>query len=223
MKNDLEKSLSRELEMALAAGDKDQGVGVARKALEAGLSPSKLFLDLVQPQLYQIGEKFERLEVFLPDLMKAANVVLEMQEQVLEPAILQNDEESTQLGTVVLGTVQSDIHDIGKNMVGLMLQVNGFKVIDLGTDTKITDFIQAAKENQADIIGASSLLTPSMPYMEDLISRVHDLGLAEQFKIIVGGAPVTEAYAADIGADAYGADAVTAVKMCRELVGKKEQ
>lgn len=222
MKNDKETSLKQGLEKALASGNEEQGIKMARRALEKGMSPSELFLEVVQPQLYQIGERFERLEVFLPTLMKAANVVLAMQEEVLEPAILEEGEDRTEIGTVVLGTAQGDIHDIGKNMVGLMLQVNGFKVIDLGTDTKVNDFIQAAKENAADIIGASSLLTPSMPYMEDLVARIHDLGLDDQYKVVVGGAPVTESYAADIGADAYGSDAVHAVKMCRQLVGKEE-
>lgn len=222
MENNLERNLGQKLEEALASGNKEQGIKIAKKALEKGFSPSELFLKLVQPHLYQVGERFERLEIFLPELVKAANVVLAMQEKVLEPAILENKENRKEQGTIVLGTVQGDIHDIGKNMVGLMLRVNGYKVIDLGTDTKITDFIRAAKDNEADIIGASSLLTTSMPYMEDLTSRIHALGLDDQYKIIIGGAPVSESYAADIGADAYGADAVHAVKMCRHLINKEK-
>jgi methylmalonyl-CoA mutase cobalamin-binding domain/chain len=122
----------------------------------------------------------------------------------------------------VIGTCQGDVHDIGKNMVALMLQVNGFRVIDLGINVETKKFIEAAKANNADIIGMSSLLTPSMPYMGDLVARLEGLGLRDQYKVIVGGAPVTPAYAEKIGADAYGSDAVNAVKMCKQLLGLEE-
>jgi len=222
MDSELKKNLSQQLESALTSGNKETGKKIAKRALDRGISPSEFFISIVQPQLHEIGEKFERLEIFLPALMKSANVVLAMQEQVLEPALTARDEEHTELGTVILGTVQSDIHDIGKNMVKLMLRVNGFNVIDLGTDTKVTDFIKAAEIKQADIIGASSLLTTSLPYIEDLITRTHELGLDSEYKIIIGGAPVSETFAADVGADAYGSDAIHGVKMCRQLVGKEE-
>ena len=212
-------SLRRELDKAIAGGDQARGIEIAREAIDGGMTPTQMFLEIVQPLLYDVGKRFERLEIFLPDLMKAAKVVQAMQHEVLEPAIRERSEEATQLGTVVVGTCKGDIHDIGKNMVGLMLQVNGFRVIDLGTDVSTQDFIKAARENNADIIGMSSLLTPSMPYMSDLIERLEGLGLREQFKVIVGGAPVTEAYAERIRADAYGADAVNAVQTCRRLVG----
>ncbi len=211
-----------ELGEALATGDEARGVALARATLESGVGPTTMFLEGIQPLLYEVGKRFEKLEIFLPDLMKAAKVVKAMQRDVLEPAIRQSSEEATELGTIVLGTSQGDIHDIGKNMVGLMLQVNGFKVIDLGTNVSVQDFIKAARENKAQVIGVSSLLTPSMPYMGDLIERLKGLGLRDEFKVIVGGAPVTDAYAQRIGADAYGADAVDAVRICRRLVGLEE-
>jgi methanogenic corrinoid protein MtbC1 len=204
---------------AVAAGDGSSGVEVAKEALAEGMTPTEVFLEVIQPLLYEVGKRFERLEVFLPDLMKAAKVVQAMQREILEPAIRAGSGEDTELGTVVIGTCKGDIHDIGKNMVGLMLQVNGFRVVDIGTNVTTQDLIKAAKDNHADIIAMSSLLTPSMPYMSDLIERLDGLGLRENYKVIVGGAPVTEAYAERIGADAYGADAVHAVKMCRQLVG----
>jgi 5-methyltetrahydrofolate--homocysteine methyltransferase len=211
-----------ELSEALAAGDEARGIELARAALEGGVKPTALFVEGVQPLLYEVGKRFEKLEIFLPDLMKAAKVIKALQREVLEPAILESAGEATSLGTVILGTSQGDIHDIGKNMVGLMLQVNGFKVIDLGTDVPVQEFIKVARENQAQIIGMSSLLTTSMPYMGDLIERLKGLGQRDEFKVIVGGAPVTDAYAQRIGADAYGADAVSAVRICRQLVGREE-
>ncbi|HEC21550.1 MAG TPA: cobalamin-binding protein [Chloroflexi bacterium] len=214
-----EEALRKELDQVLAAGDTEKGTQIARQALESGLTPTEFFVGIIQPLLYDVGKRFERLEIFLPDLMKAAKVIQTMQREVLEPAILAESGEGSELGTVVIGTCQGDIHDIGKNMVALMLQVNGFRVIDLGTDVSPQNFIDAARKEEADIIGMSSLLTPSMPYMGDLIKRLEGLGLREQYKVIVGGAPVTEAYAERIGADAYGADAVHAVQMCRQLIG----
>lgn len=215
-------ALRAELDQAIAAGNQARGVEIAREALDGGMTPTQMFLEVVQPLLYDVGKRFEQLDIFLPDLMKAAKVVQAMQREVLEPAIRERSEHATELGTVVIGTCKGDIHDIGKNMVGLMLQVNGFRVIDLGTDVSTQDFIKAARDNNADIIGMSSLLTPSMPYMHDLIERLEGLGLRDQFKVIVGGAPVTEAYTARISADAYGADAVNAVTMCRQLIGLEE-
>ncbi len=211
-----------ELDQALDAGDLSKGVEVAKQAMDSGVTPTTFFLEIIQPLLYEVGQKFERLEVFLPGLMKAAKVVQAMQTEVLEPAIMAESGEGSSAGTVVIGTCQGDVHDIGKNMVALMLQVNGFKVIDLGTNVETKAFIEAAKTNNADIIGMSSLLTPSMPYMGDLVARLDGLGLRDQFKVIVGGAPVTPAYAEKIGADAYGSDAVNAVKVCKQLLGLEE-
>jgi trimethylamine corrinoid protein len=173
---------------------------------------------VIQPLLHEVGKRFERLEIFLPELMKAAKVVKAMQVGVLEPAILAMAGEDTKSGTVVVGTCRGDIHDIGKNMVALMLQVNGFEVVDLGTDVALRDFVDTARKVNADIIGMSSLLTTSMPYMGDLIAYLDGLGLREKFKIIVGGAPVTPAYAEKIGADAYGSDAIDAVAKCLRLM-----
>ena len=215
-------ALRAELDQALAAGDQARGIEIARQALAGGMTPTAMFLEVVQPLLYEVGKKFEQLEIFLPDLIKAAKVVKALQQEVLEPAIRERAEEKTELGTIVLGTCQGDIHDIGKNMVGLMLQVNGFNVIDLGVNVSAQKFIDEARKSGANIIGMSSLLTPSMPYMADVIKQLEGLGLRGQFKVIVGGAPVTEAYAQRIGADAYGADAVDAVKKCKQLLGLEE-
>jgi len=217
MSNELE-DLRLDLDQALAAGDEAKGIELAEAALEGGLSPRTLFLEVVQPVLRELGKRFERLDIFLPGLMKGAKVVKAIHREVLEPAIRAQPGETTTAGTVVIGTCKGDIHDIGKNMVALMLQVNGFEVVDLGTDVSPRDFIDAARQHNADIVGLSSLLTPSMPYMKDLIERLDGLGLRERYCVVVGGAPVTESYAERIGADAFGADAADAVEACLRLM-----
>lgn len=213
-------TIRAELDRTLAARDEGRSIDVLRDALEGDLSASEVFVDIVQPVLYQVGKRFERLEIFLPELMGSASIIKTAHEQVLAPAIRAEVGEEARVGTVVIGTCKGDIHDIGKNMVALMLQVNGFEVVDLGTDVSTQDFIDAARAHEAEIIGMSSLLTPSMPYMRDLIERLNDLGLRDQYGVVVGGAPVTETYAGSIGADAYGSDAVNAVEICLALMDR---
>lgn len=212
-----------ELKAAIDAGDKARGVALGRAVLAEGITPVEFFLEAIQPVLYDIGEAFARLEIFLPELMKAGMVVKALHEQVLEPAILAEagDGAQTKAGVVVIGTCQGDIHDIGKNMVALMLQVNGFDVTNLGTNVSPRQFIDTARKLNADIVAMSSLLTPSMPYMRDLVELLKGWGLREQFLVVVGGAPITEKYARNIGADGYGADAVRAVDVCRRLMACK--
>lgn len=216
------EEFSSKLGTVLLAGDKDAGIKISKQALEAGFSPSSFFLDVIQPELYKIGKKFEELEIFLPELMKSATVIKAIHSEVLDDAIAQEQGGSAEkAGTVIMGTVHGDIHDIGKNMVSLMLQVNGFNVVDLGTDVSPKQFLQAARENNAHIIGMSSLLTTSMPYMSDLIERIEALDLKDNYKVIVGGAPLTPEHSENMGADAYGADAVAAVTQCTNLMAKK--
>lgn len=203
----------------LLSGNKEEGVNIVKSALEGGMTATAFFLDVIKPELSEIGKKFERLDIFLPELMKSAVVVKAMQADVLDAAIANEQSgESIVSGMVVIGTMQGDIHDIGKNMVSLMLQVNGFDVVDLGTDVSPKQLIQAAKEKNAKIIAMSSLLTTSMPYMNDVIERLKALEIRDQFKVIVGGAPLTPEHSAEIGADAYGSDAIAAVEQCVKLL-----
>jgi methylmalonyl-CoA mutase cobalamin-binding domain/chain len=216
--NEQINKMRNEFSTILQKGDVKAGQEVARQALEVGISPTTFFLEVIQPLMTEVGRRFERLEIFLPELMKAAKVVKGVQNEVLEPALIAGSDERAPRATVIIGACKGDIHDIGKNMVALMLNVNGFEVVDLGIDVSTQSFIDAARKHNAKIIGMSSLLTTSMPYMADLIKRLEGLGLRDQYKVIVGGAPVTTAYAERIGADAYGADAVQAVKLCDQLV-----
>lgn len=215
--------IKAELKAAIDGGDKERGLNLARGVLEEGITPVDFFLEAIQPVLYDIGDAFARLEIFLPELMKAGVVVKAMHEEVLEPAIMkeQGDTADAKAGTVVIGTVQGDIHDIGKNMVALMLQVNGYDVTNLGTNVSSKQFLEAARQKQADIIAMSSLLTPSMPYMRDLIELLEGLEERSKYHVVVGGAPITLKYAKDIRADAYGEDAVRAVEICNMLMERK--
>jgi methanogenic corrinoid protein MtbC1 len=173
--------------------------------------------------LQEIGDAFARLDVFLPDLMRAGLVVKAMQHEVLEPVIRQSGGESGSAGTVVIGTAQGDIHDIGKNMVALMLQVNGFKVVDLGTNVSPQAFIDAARRERADIIAMSSLLTPTLPYIKDLVKRLESLDERKRYVVIAGGAPITREWAQAAGLDGFGEDAVEAVAVCQGLMKQRKE
>ncbi len=205
----------------IESADTAGGVELARSALAEGMTPLAFFQNIIQPVLTDMGDRFTRLEIFLPELMKAGAVVKAIQQQVLEPAIRQEGTQSISAGTVVIGTCLGDIHDIGKNMVGLMLQVNGFKVIDLGTNVAPRTFIDAAKREQADIIAMSSLLTPSLPYIKDLVNLLTGFGLRDRFLVVAGGAPVTRSWTQSAGIDGFGEDAVEAVAVCRQMMAAR--
>ncbi len=216
---DMKTEYQKQLHLAIQAGSADKGIELARNALDKGLVPVEFFEEIIQPVLEDLGDRFSRLEAFLPELMRGGMVVKAVQEKVLEPIIHEQSDEMASRGKIIIGTCQGDIHDIGKNMVALMLQVNGFSVVDLGTSVSSRDFIEAAKRENADIIAMSTLITPSMPFMKDVIARLDSLGLRDRFKIITGGAPVTREWANEIGADGFGEDAVEAVEACRQLMG----
>jgi len=212
-----------QLKQAIADLDYDGGVALGRAALAEGLSAVEVFQHIIQPVLKDIGDAFARLEVFLPELMRAGAVVKAMQEQALEPAVRSQGGQTGTTGTVVIGTCNGDIHDIGKNMVALMLQVNGFKVVDLGTNVSPQAFLEAARREQADLIAMSALLTPSLPYIKDLVSRLEALGERRRFLVIAGGAPVTRPWAEAAGLDGFGEDAVEAVTVCQALMQRRQE
>lgn len=155
-------------------------------------------------------------EMFIPEVLRSAKI---MQAAMAKLEPLMPGGEDSGRGTVVVGTVEGDLHDIGKNLVSMMLQGAGFKVVDLGINVTPAAFVDAVKSNQATIIGMSALLTTTMPKMEETVNALNEAGLREGVKIMVGGAPVTMKFATDIGADAYGADAASATDRAKELVG----
>ncbi|MCL4458943.1 MAG: corrinoid protein [Chloroflexi bacterium] len=210
------------LAQAIMDGDEQRGRDLAQQALGAGLSPSNIFEECITPTLQQIGDKFKRLEIFLPEMMLSADVVKGIT-RVLEPVIFKEKGSVPSQGKVVIGTAQGDVHDIGKNMVATMLEVSGFKVYNLGVDVSTAAFLSKAREVRADIIAISSLLTTSTPFMKDVISFLEGARERNEYRVVVGGGPVTREWAQRIGADGYGKDAAEAVSVCRELVGSKKR
>jgi 5-methyltetrahydrofolate--homocysteine methyltransferase len=161
----------------------------------------------------------EKEEMFIPEVLKAAKSMSGGVE-LLKSQLTEKDEEAS--GTVVLGTVKGDLHDIGKNLLRMLLQGSGFTVIDLGVDVAPESFVDAVKENDADIVGLSALLTTTMPKMKETIEALEEARLRDNVKIMVGGAPVSEAFAEEIGADAYGYDAGAAVRIAKAFQADEE-
>ena len=203
-------------------GEEIDGVKLAEAALQDGLSPLDFFQEVISPVVKEIGDQFARLEIFLPELMKAGVVVKAIQSEVLAPAIRKSGGDSGSAGTIVVGTSQGDIHDIGKNMVALMLQVNAFQVVDLGTNVSPSAFIDAAKRENADIIAVSTLLTSSLPFNKDLIELLKGMGQRERFAVVAGGAAVSKQWVEQYGFDGYGGDAVEAVEVCGQIVQNRK-
>jgi methanogenic corrinoid protein MtbC1 len=215
--------VQNEIGKAIKAGDRNLGVELAHAAVSSGIAPLDLLENVIKPVMKELGDEFARLDIFLPELMNAGAVVKLIQAQVIEPAIRGSESQMSSRGTIVIGTCQGDIHDIGKSMVALMLQVNGFKVIDLGTNVTPQAFLEGARREQADIIAMSSLLTPSLPYMKDVVKRLVGLGERGKYLVIAGGASVSHQFAASAGLDGYGEDAVTAVALCQDLMNKRKE
>ena len=203
----------------LLAGDNDAAIDLARDALDQGVMPVDFFESIIAPALEEIGEQFENLDIFLPEMMIAARIVQAVNDQVLTPKVEgESGFEKKSHGKVIIATVQGDLHDIGKNMVSLMLRVNGFEVFDLGTNVPPAVIIEQAEANQVDIIGLSSLLTTCLPYMKDVFTHLEGKGKREQYAIIMGGAAVTDQFAKQVGADGIGHSAAEAVKLCKHLM-----
>lgn len=188
---------------------------LTRQALHYGASPTEVLERSLLAGMGVVGARFREHEIFLPDVLLAARA-MHAAMGVLKPRLA--DRDMPWAATVVLGTVAGDVHDIGKNLVGIMLQGAGYDVVDLGTGVPAHEFVDAAVETGARVIGISALLTTTMPGMEEVVSVLRERGLAGRIATIVGGAPVTERFARQIGADAYACDASVAVERVRALV-----
>jgi corrinoid protein of di/trimethylamine methyltransferase len=215
-----EEQVLQKLYEAVLNFDSTAAENAAKEAIALNMDPIKAIEEGLARGLREIGDKFERGELYLPHLIMGADA-MEAAIKVLEGHMTQGALEATNHGTVVIGTVEGDIHDLGLRIVSSMLRANGFKVYDLGFNTKSLDFIEKAKEVNADIIAVSSLMTTTMPFMKDLIESLEASGLRGKFLVIVGGGPVTEQWAKEIGADGYGRDAAEAVRAARELMKRK--
>jgi methanogenic corrinoid protein MtbC1 len=196
--------------------------GVAESALEDvnggladGIAPSTLLFDAMIPALDEVGSRFESGEYFLPEMLIAARA-MRLSMEVLRPRMSATDAPS--LGTIVIGTVAGDIHDIGKDMVEIMLEGAGYTVVDLGVNVPAARFVDAIREHRPVVVGLSAFLTTTMPMVGRTIEAIRDAGLCEVIRIIVGGAPVNETFAAEVGADGYAPDASSAVRVVRSLL-----
>ena len=198
---------------ALIRGDRDTVVALTQKAVDDGTEPGQVLDEGLIAGMSVVGQRFKKNEIYVPEVLIAARA-MQGGLGVLEPLL--KDSGVKPVGVVVVGTVKGDLHDIGKNLVAMMFQGGGLKVVDLGTDVPAEKFIQAAKESGAQIIAMSALLTTTMPHMPQVIQAVKETGLA--VKIMVGGAPVTQAYADEIDADGYAADAASAVDKAVALI-----
>jgi 5-methyltetrahydrofolate--homocysteine methyltransferase len=199
----------------LQAGDDRAVRGLTEEAIRAGVSPSAILDRALLPGMTSVGARFRDREIFLPDVLLVARAMHGAM-AILKPLLAARDIPAA--GTVVLGTVRGDIHDIGKNLVAFMLEGAGFDVIDLGTDVSPERFVQAALDGGASVIGMSALLTTTMAGMSEVVDLVRARGLAGRIATIVGGAPLTAAFAREIGAEAYACDAPAAVDAIRSLV-----
>lgn len=199
--------------------DPDIVTECVEKALEKKVNPLQIIENGLSKGLREIGEKYEKGELFIMHLVAASEAVKKPMTELLLPKIQETRLERKVLGRVVIGTVAGDIHDIGKNIVSAMLTVAGFDVYDIGKDAQIEEFIEKINEVDADIVGASALLSTTLPVQRELVERLKSAGMRDRVKVIVGGAPVTEEWAEEIGADGYGSDAIDAVELAKSMTG----
>lgn len=208
----------KQISQSLQDGDDEKVASLTKDALTAGMTARQILDESLIAGMTVIGNKFKAHEIFLPDVLLSARAMYAGLE-LLKPHFLKDDIPSR--GKVVIGTVQGDLHDIGKNLVGIMLKGAGYDVIDLGNDVPPAKFVDTAVAQGAAIIGTSALLTTTMPMMAQVASILKERGLTGKIKLIIGGAPVSDAFAREIGADAYGFDAVKAVDIVdRFLAGR---
>jgi methanogenic corrinoid protein MtbC1 len=212
-------SLEENIREAIFEWDEDKLKEICRSNIkENNLSAAEL-LKIIGKVMQFIGKQFEDEEIFLPDLVGSANVVKNAIDEVLDPAIKETGERKETLGRVVIGTVEGDVHSIGKDLVGSFLFSNGFEVINLGEEVPAAQFIDKAEEIGAQIIGLSSLLTMSMGFQREVIQELKNRGLRNKYKVIIGGSPTSKEYAEEIGADGWADDAIEAVYLIKKLLG----
>jgi len=214
-------TLASTLKDQLLTFDADRFVETVKKSVDEGYNPTDVVNALTEA-LKEIGKKFENGEIFLVHLVVAGDAAKRATVEVLEPLIKKGGKKREALGKVVIGTVAGDIHDIGKNIVAMMLFTAGFEVYDMGKDVATEEFVKKTRESTADIVALSALLTTTLPAQRDVIEALKKAGLREKVKVLVGGAPATAKWAEEVGADGYGEDAIEAVKVAKKLLGVKE-
>ena len=214
--------LFESMTQSILDGDAQVAAELAVRSLEAGIDPLEAINEGYLPGVTEVGDAFGAGLAFLPELVMAGGA-MKAAIAVLEPEMVERGTSRKQHGTVVLASVRGDVHDIGKSLVGTILSAHGFRVVDLGVDVAPAAIVEAVREVNADVVGLSSLLTTTMPAQGEAIRALEVAGLRSQVKVLVGGAPVTPAWAEQVGADAYGEDAVDAVATTRRLLGLDEE
>ena len=203
------------LKQAVIDGNRTDAIELTEQLLKTGVSPKKVLDEGLIAGMSQVGELFKQGEYFVPEMLIAARAMKSALE-ILRPRLVDTGVEP--IGTVVLGTVRGDLHDIGKNLTGMFLEGAGFRVVDLGVDVSAEKFIEAIKENDAELLGMSALLTTTMTYTSRVIKELEAARMRDKVKIIVGGAPITQEWANQIGADGFALDAASAADRCKELI-----
>jgi 5-methyltetrahydrofolate--homocysteine methyltransferase len=209
------EGILKEIFESVLSGEADSVTGKVQDALKAELPAEDILSKGLILAMDEVGARFEKKTLYVPEMLMSAKA-MKSAVSILKPLLVESDVKPA--GKVLIGTVKGDLHDIGKNLVAMMLEGAGFEVIDLGTDIAPQDFAAAVREVKPDVVGMSALLTTTMSSMKATIEALEDIGVRDDVKIIVGGAPVTNQFAIDIGADGYGADAGRAVQLSRELM-----
>ena len=212
----MSEELFKKLSQAVIDGEPEDAKALAREALEKGVDPLTCINNGLMPGIQEVGELFSKGDYFLPELIIGADT-MKVALDILEPALTGGQQRDV-VGRVVLGTVEGDLHEIGKTLVATMLTANGFQVTDIGVDKKADDFVKAVQEVNADIVGASALLTTTMLQQKKLIEKLEEAGIRDRVKVMIGGAPVTDSFATEIGADGYAEDAISAVDLAYRLI-----
>jgi corrinoid protein of di/trimethylamine methyltransferase len=214
------EAVYEQLKEAIIAGDREKTLKAVEAALEGGVSASDIIEKGMSPGMKEVGERFARYEIYLPEMMMAAEA-WEGAMKVLEPKLVEGGKERRMVGKVVLGTVAGDIHSIGKNIVGAMLKMSGFEVYDLGIDVPASHFVTKAEEVGADVIAASALMSTTMSQQKNIIDHLKARGVREKYAVLVGGGSTTEDWAKQIGADGYGKTAGDAAALALQAVARK--
>ena len=213
----MKSRILEDLQNAVIEGDSEKSVSLARNALEAGINPLDVITNGLAKGVKKVGDMFSEGQVFLVELVMAGDA-MKAGMSVLLPVIKESKTEMISAGKVMIGTVQGDVHSIGKDIVGTLLEADGFEVLNVGEDIQSEVFVEKVKEHKPDVLGLSSLLTSTMPAQKDVIEKLKTAGLRGDVKVIIGGSPTTQEWADEIGADGWAGDAVSAVSLVKQLV-----
>jgi 5-methyltetrahydrofolate--homocysteine methyltransferase len=208
-------AILEDIALSVEKGDEASVGELTQKAVSEGIAPAEILDNGLVAGMNVVGEKFKNNEVFIPEVLVSARA-MKAGMRIVRPLLAEANIESR--GNIVVGTVKGDLHDIGKNIVGMLLEGAGYEVTDLGTDVTAEQFMEVVEKKGANVIGMSALLTTTMTYMKEVIQAVDDAGFRDKVKVIIGGAPITQSYADEINADGYAPDAASAVDLVKGLL-----